>query len=273
MTASTASRGSMVNSWSSMADSAPGRSGTSTSARKPSLPRFTPSTGARCRSASRIARSIVPSPPRLTSRSERWPSSAAVTAIAAQFSLLISASMPRTWAPCARPSPGRRPPPRRSHAADAGPGRWCASSVKVPGWHSRSQVEHQVATRLGAADQRVSRRRDLDRVGRVADRPRTPGRSRRCGTRRCGTTSAPARRRLRPARAGWRSRWPQRTVRPLRANATCGPSPGAPGRRVRRPGGRGRDPGRQRRARRRRSRCGSAPPMPRLGQGGGHRPP
>ncbi len=45
-------------SLSSMADSAPASSGTSTSARKPSLPRFTPSTGARCRSASRSARSF-----------------------------------------------------------------------------------------------------------------------------------------------------------------------------------------------------------------------
>src|SRR5215470_6646161 len=98
-TASTASRGSMLYSWSSMADSAAGRSGTSTSARNPSLPRFTPSTGARCRSASRSARSIVPSPPRLTTRSDRWPSSAAGTAIAAQFSRRISVSMPSTWTP------------------------------------------------------------------------------------------------------------------------------------------------------------------------------
>ena len=43
---SMASRGSTVKSFSSMADSAAGRSGTSTSARKPSLPRLTPSTGA-----------------------------------------------------------------------------------------------------------------------------------------------------------------------------------------------------------------------------------
>src|SRR5437762_261634 len=71
MTASTARRGSIVNSLASMAESAAGRSGTSTSARKPSLPRFTPSTGARCPSASRTARSIVPSPPKLTTRSAR----------------------------------------------------------------------------------------------------------------------------------------------------------------------------------------------------------
>ena len=80
-----------------MADSAPGSSGTSTSARKPSLPRLTPSTGARCRSASRMARSIVPSPPRLTSRSERRPSSSGVTAIALQCSRTISSLIPRTW--------------------------------------------------------------------------------------------------------------------------------------------------------------------------------
>ena len=48
-------------------------------------------------SASRMARSMVPSPPRLTTRSARWPSSVAVTASAWQFSLRISFSMPSTW--------------------------------------------------------------------------------------------------------------------------------------------------------------------------------
>src|SRR6266487_1797814 len=95
-TPSMASLGSIVNCLLSMADSAPGRPGTSTSARNPSLPRFTPRTGASCRSASRMARSIVPSPPRLTTRSQRRPSSSAVTGTAAQFSLLISVSMPKT---------------------------------------------------------------------------------------------------------------------------------------------------------------------------------
>src|ERR1700744_232258 len=105
-TASTASRGSVVNSWLSMADSASGRSGTSTSARKPSLPRFTPSTGYRCRSARRMARSIVPSPPRLTSRSARWRSSSALTASAVQAILRISLSMPRTSI-CRRAAPSQ----------------------------------------------------------------------------------------------------------------------------------------------------------------------
>src|SRR5579859_6781339 len=82
-----------------MADSAAGTSGTSTSARNPSLPRLTPSTGARCPSASRMARSMVPSPPRLTSRSERVASSAGGTATAEQLSRLISCSMPRTSTP------------------------------------------------------------------------------------------------------------------------------------------------------------------------------
>ena len=71
ITASTASRGSVLKSCASIADSAAASSGTSTSARNPSLPRFTPSTGNRCPSASRMARSMVPSPPMLTSRSAR----------------------------------------------------------------------------------------------------------------------------------------------------------------------------------------------------------
>src|SRR5208282_1309769 len=95
-TVSTASRGSIVYSRESTAESASGRSGTSISARNPSLPRFTPSTNALCWSASRMARSIVPSPPRLTMRSERRPSSSGVTPIAAQLSLPISELMPKT---------------------------------------------------------------------------------------------------------------------------------------------------------------------------------
>src|ERR1700677_2128926 len=98
-TASTASRGSVVNSWASMADRALARSGTSTSARKPSLPRFTPRTGALSRSASLIARSIVPSPPRLTTRSARRRNSSLVTGSAVHRSLLSSLSMPMTWIP------------------------------------------------------------------------------------------------------------------------------------------------------------------------------
>jgi hypothetical protein len=99
ITASTASRGSVLNEWPSMADSASGRSGTSTSARNPSLPRFTPSTGNRCRSASRMARSMVPSPPMLTSRSARCLSSSAETGVALQASLDSSLSTPRTSIP------------------------------------------------------------------------------------------------------------------------------------------------------------------------------
>jgi len=82
-----------------MADSASGSWGTSTSARKPSLPRFTPSTGNRCRSASRMARSMVPSPPMLTSRSARSRSSSADTGVALQATLDSSVSMPRTSIP------------------------------------------------------------------------------------------------------------------------------------------------------------------------------
>ena len=99
MTASTASRGSVVKECASIADSASGRSGTSTSARNPSLPRFTPSTGNCCRSASRMARSTVPSPPMLTSRSARCRSSSAVTGLALQASLDSSLSMPSTSIP------------------------------------------------------------------------------------------------------------------------------------------------------------------------------
>src|ERR1700722_129352 len=98
-TASTASRGSVVNSWASMADRALARSGTSTSARNPSLPRFTPRTGALSRSASLIARSIVPSPPRLATRSARRRNSSLVTGSAVHRSLLSSLSMPMTWIP------------------------------------------------------------------------------------------------------------------------------------------------------------------------------
>jgi hypothetical protein len=58
------------------------------------LPRLTPSTGACRPSANRIARSIVPSPPSDTSRSERSLSSSAVTGVAAQFSLMISSPIP-----------------------------------------------------------------------------------------------------------------------------------------------------------------------------------
>jgi len=99
MTASTASRGSVVKEWASIADSASGRSGTSTSARNPSLPRFTPSTGNRCRSASRMARSMVPSPPMLTSRSARSRSSSGDTGLALQASRDSSLSRPMTSIP------------------------------------------------------------------------------------------------------------------------------------------------------------------------------
>ncbi len=99
MIASTARRGSVVKVCSSIADSASGSWGTSTSARNPSLPRFTPSTGNRCRSASRMARSMVPSPPMLTSRSARWRISSADTGVALQASRDSSLSMPRTSIP------------------------------------------------------------------------------------------------------------------------------------------------------------------------------
>ena len=98
-TASTASRGSVVKDFASIADRASGRPGTSTSARNPSLPRLTPSTGNFCRSASRMARSMVPSPPMLTSRSARCRSSSADTGLALQASLDSSLSMPRTSIP------------------------------------------------------------------------------------------------------------------------------------------------------------------------------
>src|ERR1700759_4470706 len=86
----------MVKSLASIAVRAAGRSGTSTSARKPSLPRLTPSTGARCPSASRMARSMVPSPPRLTSRSTWRPSSSSLSGSAAQLSRVSSAALPYT---------------------------------------------------------------------------------------------------------------------------------------------------------------------------------
>src|SRR6266545_6854883 len=54
---------------STTASSAAGMSWASTSVRKPSRPRFTPSTGTCSRRASRTARSRVPSPPRTTTRS------------------------------------------------------------------------------------------------------------------------------------------------------------------------------------------------------------
>jgi hypothetical protein len=97
--ASTARRGSVVKVCPSIADSASGSWGTSTSARNPSLPRFTPSTGNRCRSASRMARSMVPSPPMLTRRSARWRISSADTGVALQATRDSSLSMPRTSIP------------------------------------------------------------------------------------------------------------------------------------------------------------------------------
>src|SRR5262249_8542579 len=62
---------------------------------------------------------MVPSPPRLTTRSERRPSSAAVTPIAAQFSRRISVSIPSTWAPL------RLAQPRTSSTASAESRRGC----------------------------------------------------------------------------------------------------------------------------------------------------
>ena len=74
----TAIRGSIVYAWASTADSASSSSAMSTSARKPSRPKLTPSTGRPCGPASRSARSIVPSPPRLITRLDRAASSSGV---------------------------------------------------------------------------------------------------------------------------------------------------------------------------------------------------
>ena len=131
-----------------IADSVSARSGTSTSARKPSLPRFTPRTGERCRSASRIAPASCRRRPGCT-RSARRRSSSAVTASAVQASLLTSVSMPRTsmfrWAaesridptaplqsrsgaaPCGRRA-CQREPMARGRSPRAYPSRFCMAS-------------------------------------------------------------------------------------------------------------------------------------------------
>src|SRR5579859_5627348 len=85
-----------------MASSAACRSGTSISARNPSLPTLTPRTGARLPTARRIARSMVPSPPRLTSRSADAVISSAWTGTASQPIRVTSGSRPSTFAPRAR---------------------------------------------------------------------------------------------------------------------------------------------------------------------------
>jgi hypothetical protein len=46
-----------------------------------------------------MARSMVPSPPMLTSRSARWRISSGDTGLALQATLDNSLSMPRTWIP------------------------------------------------------------------------------------------------------------------------------------------------------------------------------
>lgn len=98
----TPERDSTVNRRSSIASRASGSSGMSTSARKPSRPTLTPSTGTRLPATSRIARSIVPSPPRLISRSAVAAISSAPTATASHPIRATSAVSPRTLASRAR---------------------------------------------------------------------------------------------------------------------------------------------------------------------------
>ena len=94
-----ATRVSTVKRPASTAASASGRSGTSTSARKPSRPRLTPSTGTPAGWDSRNARSMVPSPPRLTSRSHLGSSPASMACTPPPIRA-TSSGRPSTSAPC-----------------------------------------------------------------------------------------------------------------------------------------------------------------------------
>src|SRR5262249_19350608 len=104
-TVETAVRDSTVYRCSSIADSAAGSPGTSTSARKPRRPTLTPRTGVLRPSISRMVRSIVPSPPRLTSSvawSINWSSS---TATAEQSMRSTSSCRPSTVTSRSRAQP------------------------------------------------------------------------------------------------------------------------------------------------------------------------
>lgn len=98
----TAMRASVVKRPLSMRSSAAARSSTSISARKPSRPRLTPSTGVAEPESSRMARSMVPSPPRLTIRPARATRSSAGTATALQAMRPTSSGSPSTSVRCVR---------------------------------------------------------------------------------------------------------------------------------------------------------------------------
>src|SRR5256885_12281712 len=75
-------------------------------------------------------------------------------------------------------------------------------SVKVPCWHSRSQVEYQIAARLGAADQRAAIGGLFHPVGGVADGPGEPVSPARLAHARAARTAAPHAARIRQAAQG-----------------------------------------------------------------------